>query len=222
MSFHNDLKLVIPTIVVDDNGISNYKYDKFKIKKIAHKGLGVVVTEDLTIHDINKVLVFGGILFNDKQHKKYMKINNDLKFGNNVCNSNISHITEVNDKYLNANPILYNDDIKMGWIGSYVNELSESSHLVYNAELIVFSNEDIIKYKTQIDRLPDCINKKNIVGIRIKHVIKKNKEITVNYGDNESFDRVNYKQKQPEISLNEDGTLLEVIDCNVLIPRRKK
>ena len=169
----NDLQFVIPTIV-GNNGNKKYNFDKFKIKKIKKKGFGVVATEDFTIQDINKVLIFGGILFNDKQYKRYIKINNNLKFENNLCNSNISHITKANDTtelenyYLIANPILYNDDIKNGWIGSFVNEVSEKSHKIYNAELIVLSQEDLIKYQTQIENLPDCIDKTHIVGICIK------------------------------------------------------
>jgi len=222
MNFHNNLELVIPTIIVDENGIKTYNYGKFKVKKVPYKGFGVVTTEDLTIHDINKVLVYGGILFNDKQHKKYMKLNNDLKFENKVYNSNISYITEANDHYLNANPILYKDETKMGWIGSYVNELSVNSRLIYNAELIVFSPDDLITHQSQINLLPSCINKEQIVGIRIKYVVKKNKEITVNYDDNNSFIRVNYKQKQPDISFNEDGSLAAVNNFNFLTPSKKK
>ena len=100
MSFCNDLQFVIPTII-GMVGNQNYNYDKFEIKKIRNKGLGVVATQDFTIQDINKVLIHGGILFNDKQNKKYMKINNDLKFENKLCNSNINHITKANDSYLN-------------------------------------------------------------------------------------------------------------------------
>ena len=155
------LQFVIPTIINN-----SYNYNKFKITEITNKGLGVVATEDLVLEDINKVLVHGGILFNDKQYKKYMKLNNDLKFENNDCNSNIFHITKANvlnepDFYLIANPILYNNNnYKNGWIGSFVNEVSvNESNKTYNAELIVLSEDDIINYQHQINQLPDCIDK---------------------------------------------------------------
>ena len=219
MSINKKLQFVIPTTVVDNNGISNYNYPKFKIKNIENKGLGVVATEDLTSQDINKVLIYGGVLLTDKQYKKFIKINNDLNFENNSSNSIISYITKANDLYLNADPVLYNDDTKMGWIGSYVNEVSEISNSVYNAELIVLSPEDLKEYQLQINKLPDCINKTQIVGISIKYIVKKEQEITAYYG--ESFIRNNYKQKQPQITYNEDGSSLVINDnVNSLTPKK--
>ena len=73
---------------------------------------------------MNSILIFGGILFNKKQYKKYIKLEDDLKFSNNSCTSNISHITlasvDLPEQYLIANPLLYKDknNIKNGWIGS--------------------------------------------------------------------------------------------------------
>ena len=81
----NNLQFVIPTIV-GTAGNQYYNYPKFKITTIKGKGLGVVATEDFTTQDINKFLVFGGIAFNNKQHKKYIRLSNDLKFDNNLCN----------------------------------------------------------------------------------------------------------------------------------------
>ena len=127
----NNIQIVIPTIV-GIPGSQFYNYPKFKVTAVNGKGLGVLATEDLTSQDLNKFLVHGGIVFNDKQHKKYIRLSNDLKFENNLCNSNISHITQANNHYLNANPILYKDEIEMGWIGSYVNEVSIRSRKQYN------------------------------------------------------------------------------------------
>jgi len=216
----NNIQIVIPTIV-GIPGNEHYNYPKFKITTVKGKGLGVIATEDLTTQDLNKFLVHGGIVFNDKQYKKYIKLSNDLKFENNLCNSNISHITQANNHYLNANPILYKDKIKNGWIGSYVNEVNIRSRKEYNADLIVLTSEQVIYYKSQIDNLPDCIDKNHIVGICIRYAVKKNEEITVNYGDEETFIRVNYKQKQPQITYNEDGSVLELHNVHVLSPRPK-
>jgi hypothetical protein len=216
----NNIQIVIPTIV-GIPGNEHYNYPKFKITTVKGKGLGVIATEDLTTQDLNKFLVHGGIVFNDKQYKKYIKLSNDLKFENNLCNSNISHITQANNHYLNANPILYKDKIKNGWIGSYVNEVNIRSRKEYNADLIVLTPEQVIYYKSQIDNLPDCIDKNHIVGICIRYAVKKNEEITVNYGDEETFIRVNYKQKQPQITYNEDGSVLELHNVHVLSPRPK-
>jgi hypothetical protein len=216
----NNIQIVIPTIV-GIPGNEHYNYPKFKITTVKGKGLGVIATEDLTTQDLNKFLVHGGIVFNDKQYKKYIKLSNDLKFENNLCNSNISHITQANNHYLNANPILYKDKIKNGWIGSYVNEVNIRSRKEYNADLIVLTSEQVIYYKSQIDNLPDCIDKNHIVGICIRYAVKKNEEITVNYGDEETFIRVNYKQKQPQITYNEDGSVLELHNVHVLSPRTK-
>ena len=180
---NDDLKFIIPSINNDNN---EYRYDKFKVVDIPNKGLGVVVTEDLKINDINSFIVYGGILYNSKQFKKYMKLNNDLKFDNNKNISNISHITKAsllneNENYLIANPILYNNPYKFGWIGSYVNEVSENSNEIYNAELIVLSDIDKLKYKSSIDKLPNCIDKRYIVGIRIIYAIRKGMEVTAYY-----------------------------------------
>ena len=216
----NNIQIVIPTIV-GIPGNQHYNYSKFKVTTVKGKGLGVVATEDLTSQDLNTFLVHGGIAFNNKQHKKYIRLSNDLKFENNLCNSNISHITQANNHYLNANPILYKDEIKMGWIGSYVNEVSIRGRKQYNAELIVLTPEQVIQYRSEIDNLPDCIDKNHIVGICIRYAVKKNEEITVNYGDDETFIRVNYKQKKPQITYNEDGSVLELNNVHVLTPRPK-
>ena len=52
-------------------------------------------------------------------------------------------------------------------------------------------------------------------------LLKKNEEITVNYGDDKTFIRVNYKQKQPQITYNEDGSLLELHNVHLLTARPK-
>ena len=215
------LKFVIPTVVGSPpNGI--YNYDMFEVKKTLNKGLGVFATKDFTLEDTNKFLVYGGILFNEKQHQKYKKVTNDLKFDNKLCcsNPNLSHIAKFDDCYLNANPNLYNDKVKFGWIGSYVNEVSANSTQLYNSELIVLSPEDIILYESKIKQLPNCIDKNHIVGIRIKYALKKGDEVTVYYGD--TYVRVNYTERTTQITRNEDGSLLAVNNnCNILTPRKK-
>ena len=73
---NDDLKFVIPTVVGSPpNGI--YNYDMFEFKETLHQGLGVFITKDFTLEDTNKFLVYGGILFNEKQHKIYKKVTNN-------------------------------------------------------------------------------------------------------------------------------------------------
>lgn len=218
------LKFVIPTVDLIDN---SYKYGKFKITNIPNKGLGIVTVKDLDINDLNSILIFGGILFNKKQYKKYIKLEDDLKFSNNSCNSNISHITlasvDLPEQYLIANPLLYKDknNIKNGWIGSFVNEISDGCNETYNSELIVLSKEDIINCQSQIDLLPNCIDKRCIVGICIKNIVKKDIEITAYYGGEETFNRVNYVAKKPQIIYEEDGSFRIQDNYNILTPKKK-
>jgi hypothetical protein len=69
--------------------------------------------------------------------------------------------------------------------------------------------------------LPNCIDKTCIVGICIKKIVKKDIEITAYYGGEETFHRVNYVAKKPQIIYKEDGSYIIQDNYNILTPKKK-